>query len=164
MHLFYLHFIFFIEMKFTCHKIITYTHLKMCSWGPFVRACSVIKSCLTLWPHGLQPARLLQGKSKGFPRQEYWRGFPSISFSSGSSWPRDQTHVSCVSFIEGRFFTVSHWYMQSVVQPTVLYNFKHFHCFNRKICSHWWVTTYWPTVLPVLANNWFAFWFNVLRS
>ena len=29
----------------------------------------------------------------GFPRQEYWSW--AISFSRGSSRPRDQTHVSC---------------------------------------------------------------------
>ena len=28
----------------------------------------------SLWPHGLQPARLLS--SWGFPRQEYWSGLP----------------------------------------------------------------------------------------
>ena len=31
----------------------------------------------------------------GFPRQEYWSELP-ISSSRGSSWPRDQTHISCV--------------------------------------------------------------------
>ena len=31
----------------------------------------------------------------GFPRQEYRSGF-SISFSRGSSWPRDWTHISCI--------------------------------------------------------------------
>ena len=30
-----------------------------------------------------------------FPRQDYWSGV-AISFSRGSSWPRDQTHVSCI--------------------------------------------------------------------
>ena len=39
--------------------------------------------------------------SMGFPRQEYWRGLV-ISFSRVSSWPRDQTPVSCLA---GRFFT-----------------------------------------------------------
>ena len=29
----------------------------------------------------------------------------TISFSRGSSWPRDQTHISCISYIAGRFFT-----------------------------------------------------------
>ena len=31
----------------------------------------------------------------GFPRQEYWRGV-AISYSRGSSRPRDPTHVSCI--------------------------------------------------------------------
>ena len=34
--------------------------------------------------------------STGFSRQEYWSGFV-ISFSRGSSWPRDQTHISYAS-------------------------------------------------------------------
>ena len=38
----------------------------------------------------------------GFSRQEYWSGF-AISFSRGSSQPRDRTQVSC---IVGRCFTV----------------------------------------------------------
>ena len=32
----------------------------------------------------------------GFPRQEYWSGLPFPSFSTGSSQPRDWTHVSCI--------------------------------------------------------------------
>ena len=60
------------------------------------------KSCLTLCDpmeyslpgssvHGISPARI----------QEWI----AISFSRGSSWPRDQTHVSCVSCIADGFFT-----------------------------------------------------------
>ena len=29
----------------------------------------------------------------------------AISSSRGFSWPRDQTHISCISCIAGRFFT-----------------------------------------------------------
>ena len=36
--------------------------------------------------------------SMGFPRV-------AIFYSRGPSWPRDQTHVSCVSWIAGSFFT-----------------------------------------------------------
>ena len=38
--------------------------------------CSVTQSCLTLWPHGLQPARLLC--PWGSSRQEYWSGLPAL--------------------------------------------------------------------------------------
>ena len=41
----------------------------------------------------------------GFFMQEYWSGLPFPL--SGSFLPRDQTRVSCVSCIAGRFFT--HW-------------------------------------------------------
>ena len=61
---------------------------------------SVSQSCLTLcdpmdWippgssVHGISQARILE-----------WVDIP---FSRGSSWPRDQTHISCIA---GRFFTV----------------------------------------------------------
>ena len=42
--------------------------------------------------------------SMGFFRQEYW---VAISSSRGSSWPRNRTHVSCVSCIASKFF--NHW-------------------------------------------------------
>ena len=42
--------------------------------------------------------------SMGFPRQEYWSGFPFPS-PGDSIRPRDQTWVSCISCIAGRFFT-----------------------------------------------------------
>ena len=61
--------------------------------------CWVSKSCLTLFypmdcsplsssVHGISQARILE--------------WVAISFSRGSSWPRDWTHVSCIA---GRFFT-----------------------------------------------------------
>ena len=36
--------------------------------------------------------------SMGFSRQEYWSEWVAISSCRGSSWPRDQTHISCGSF------------------------------------------------------------------
>ena len=48
--------------------------------------------------HGIFQARILE--------------WVAISFSRGSSWPRDQTHISCVSCIASRFFT--HWAIREV--------------------------------------------------
>ena len=45
----------------------------------------------------------------GFSKQECWCGLP-FPFSRGSSWPRDQTWISCIA---GRFFTV--WATREVV-------------------------------------------------
>ena len=42
--------------------------------------------------------------SMGFSRQEYWSGLPFLP-PGESSWPKDQTCISCVSCIAGRFFT-----------------------------------------------------------
>ena len=62
--------------------------------------CLVTKSCLTLLqPHGL-PGSSAHGISQA--RTLHW---VPISSSRGSSRPRDQTHISGVSCIEGGFFT-----------------------------------------------------------
>ena len=50
--------------------------------------------------HGILQARILK-----------WAAIPP---SRGSSQPRDQTHVSCVSSISGRFFT--HWATREVLE------------------------------------------------
>ena len=42
--------------------------------------------------------------SMGFFRQEYWSGLPFSSFQ-GSSQPRDQTRVSCISCVADELFT-----------------------------------------------------------
>ena len=55
--------------------------------------CLVTKSCLTLfWPYGLYPDRLhgiLQARTLEWV---------AISFSSGSPWPRDPSHISCIDW------------------------------------------------------------------
>ena len=56
--------------------------------------------------------------SMGFSRQVYWiLEWVVISFSRGSSLPRDQTQVSCIA---GRFFT--HWAMRE----THIYETNHY--------------------------------------
>ena len=53
-------------------------------------ACSVTSN--SLWPHGLLAGQV--PLSTGFSRKEYWNELPCPSL--GSSWPRDQTHISYV--------------------------------------------------------------------
>ena len=53
--------------------------------------------------------------SIGFSRQEYWSGFP-ISYSRGSSRPRDQTHISYISCI-GRWVLSHQSHLRS---PTII--------------------------------------------
>ena len=53
----------------------------------------------SLWPHGLQPTKLLYPWNSPGNRLEWVATF----FSKGSSWSRDRTQVSCIA---GRFFTV----------------------------------------------------------
>ena len=70
--------------------------------GPFsiyVSESEVIQSCPTLWPHGLQPTRLLHPWD--FPCKSARVGCQH--FSRGSSHPRDQTQVSCIA---DRRFTI----------------------------------------------------------
>ena len=60
-------------------------------------SCSVESD--SLWPHGVQPARLpIPWNSPG-----KYTGVGSHSLLQGSSWPKDWNRVSCIS---GRFFTV----------------------------------------------------------
>ena len=67
-----------------------------------VRACSVTQSCVTLWPHGLQPAKLLcpshsPGKNTGMGCHFLLQGI----FPAQGSNPR-LLHISCIA---GEFFT-----------------------------------------------------------
>ena len=52
---------------------------------------SCVHLFVTLWTAARQAPL-----SMGFPRQEYWSGLPFPS-PRGSSWPRDQTRISCTS-------------------------------------------------------------------
>ena len=68
------------------------------SFVPSVCVRSVTQSYLTLsQPHGLQPTRLLCPGD--YPGKNKW---VAISYSRGSTWPRDWTWVSCVSCIGRR--------------------------------------------------------------
>ena len=83
-----------------------------------VCVCSVARSCLTLCNpldcsplgssvHGISPARILE--------------WVAISYSRGSSWPRDQTCVSCISCI-GRQ-SLYHWVTWEVYKYTYIPSF-----------------------------------------
>ena len=63
-----------------------------------------LQSCLTLCdPMGFSPP----GSSvPGILQARTLKGV-AVSFSRESSWPRDQTHFSCIAFSRGKFFT--HW-------------------------------------------------------
>ena len=76
--------------------------LKMMMPHSYSWYCVCAQSCLILWDpmdcsppgfsvYGIFQARILE--------------LVTISYSRGSSWPRDRIHVSCVSCIAGGFFT-----------------------------------------------------------
>ena len=84
-----------------------------------MHVCSVSQSCPTLCDlvgcsppgssvHGIFQARILE--------------WVAISYSKGSSWPKDQTHVSWVSCLAGRFFTT--------VPPVVVQSLSHVWLFS----------------------------------
>ena len=60
--------------------------------------CSVTRSCLTLCGLQLEDCSP-QGSSSHGISQARILDWGTISYSKGSSWPRDQTHVSCTSCI-----------------------------------------------------------------
>ena len=57
---------------------------------PGMRVCSAVSDFPTLWTVACQAPLTIE-----FPRQEYLSGVV-ISFSMGSSWSKDWTHVSCI--------------------------------------------------------------------
>ena len=70
----------------------------------YAAATKSLQSCLTL----CDPMDCNQpGSSVHVILQARILEWVSISFSRWSFWPRDRTHVSCVSCIAGEFFT--HW-------------------------------------------------------
>ena len=82
--------------------VLEYSFPKVCVTSPYGNACVSPKSCLTLCNsmdystpifsvHEISNARLLE--------------WVAISCSKGSFWPRDQTHIFCVSCLAGGFFT-----------------------------------------------------------
>ena len=85
-----------------------------------LNVCSVAKSCPSLWDtmdcsppgssvHGILQARIVE--------------WVAIAFSRWSSWPRDQTHVSCI----GRQI-LYHW-----VTREALVHLKYIHFYFNKI-------------------------------
>ena len=75
-----------------------YLGLLHVAWSEKVKVL-VIQSCPTLWPHGLQPTRLLSPWNSPARILEW----VAIPFSRECSRPRDGTWVS---HITGRFFTI----------------------------------------------------------
>ena len=69
-------------------------HLRACCYKTAGR-CSVTKSCLPLG--GLMDCARQAPLSLGFLRQEFWSGLHFLFW--GSFRPRDQTRVSCMSFL-----------------------------------------------------------------
>ena len=80
--------------------------LWLCEWSHSVVSDS-------LWSHGLQPTMLLHPWD--FPVSS--NGVGSISLSRGSSWPMDQTLISCIL---DRRFTI--WATRKVLVDCVHYN------------------------------------------
>ena len=73
----------------------------------------------SLWAHGLWPARLFcPWDSPG-----KYTGVGCISFSRGSSWPKDQTQVSCIYYL-GRQ-TLYHWATWSLSDEPAVYLLKY---------------------------------------
>ena len=99
--------IFIIQPAFTCsslkdtetiqamHSFFLLHNLNCC-------CCLVVQLCLTLCdPVNCNPS----GSSVRGILQARILDWVAISSSRGSSWPRDWTHISGVSWIAGRFFT-----------------------------------------------------------
>ena len=101
------------------------------------------QSCLTLlWPHGWQPARLLQA------RILEWAAIP---YSRGSSWPRNQTWVSCIPCNGGLYHFTTVARGQTLLTPDLE---KSCICKLLPLCD-WFITSEEPTSwLSFLFLSW----------
>ena len=71
-------------------------------WPRAYMSAQPLQLCLILWdPMGYSPPGSSVHEDSPGKNME-WVAMPS---SRGSSWPRDQTHVSCIPCITGGFFT-----------------------------------------------------------
>ena len=112
------------------------TQIKNQNWNSLQNcmcvSCSVVSDFVTPWTVACQDPL-----SMGFSRQEYWSG--AISFSRGSSQPRDWSRVSC---IVDRRFTI--WPTREVLSYIILTVFFFFwpHCVT---CG---ILVLWPEIEP----------------
>ena len=89
--------------------------------------CSVVSD--SLWPFGPYPTRLLCPWD--FPGKNTGVRCLQVSSSRGFSRPSDQTRISCVSYIEDRFFTC--WVIRdlTLISTLVVYYSSIFSYKNR---------------------------------
>ena len=83
----------------------THTHTLLHYSSYTLTSCTcatLLQSCPTLW--GPMDCSCQAPLSMGSSRQECWSGLP-FPPPGKASWSRDRTGISCVSCIEGRFFT-----------------------------------------------------------
>ena len=94
-------------------------------WNPWTQGgqratCMRPQSCPTFCDH---MDHSLPGSSVHGVLQVRILEWVAISYSRGSSWPRDRTHVSCISCIAGRFLTAESWGNPQDGQDTLLIGF-----------------------------------------
>ena len=89
-----------LNRSFTYFKSLSVVSIKTDSYRSPNYMCMLGRIQFFATPHTIAHQAPL---SMGFSRQEYWSRVPFPS--RGSSRPRDQTYISCVSCIAGRFFT-----------------------------------------------------------
>ena len=118
----------------------------------------LLQSCLTL----CDPLyRVCQAPlSMWFSRQEYWSGLP-VPFSRGSSQPRDQTGVSSISCIAGRFFTAEppscNWTLFYLFSCSKCSSFGHWDIFNWIL----WPSDISPSIYFILQST--SLFFGMIR-
>ena len=71
----------------------------------------------------------------------------AISYSRGSSWPRDQIHISCVSCIAGRFSTT-----ESPWKPLVHGYRGQISGYTTSLNSHHLLIRGWPVIFQVVSH------------
>ena len=127
--------------------------------------CLVTQFCLTLW--GPWTVARQAPPSMEFSRQEYWSRF-AISYSRGSSWPKEWTLISCGKCdTDPKISETSHFvqFFSSHSMISVELYFIEFtdfvFCYIKSaIKSHWSIFIY----IFVLYNSRILFWFFCLLA
>ena len=102
-----------------CMNIYIYVCVCVCMYSLFEHAqsCPTLCNPMDYSPTGSSFYGLFQVKKLEWA---------AISFSNGSSRSRDRTHISCISYTEGRFFaTWATWGAPCVSVCVYIYTYKH---------------------------------------
>ena len=118
----------------------------MVLWDEIIHSLFIVKSLGRVRLFAIPWTVVYQGfsLSMGFSRQELLE-WVAISFSRGSSWPRDRTQVSCIA---GRSLT--HWATRSSVY---IFLTKKYLLAPKGVSFHFWMVLVIKKLFLIISQN-----------